>query len=149
MHLAKFTDYALRACLYVGAHQDRLVPISEIARANDLSQNNLMKVVNQLVDGGFLQSQRGRSGGVRLARSASEIKVGEIARLMEGDGPLVDCSVCILRGACGLVAALREAKNAFYQSLDRVSLADAILAHPRTLPIIQRAAEAANAGPAK
>ncbi|MCA0847249.1 RrF2 family transcriptional regulator [Salipiger thiooxidans] len=142
MHLSKFTDYALRVCLYLGAHQDRVVPISEITRAHGLSQSNLMKVVQQLVEGGFLKSTRGRSGGVTLARPAAEIRVGELARFMEGDSRLVDCSTCILIGACGLVRGMNEAKNAFYQSLDRSSLADAVLAHPRTLSVLQGSAKA-------
>lgn len=142
MHLSKFTDYALRVCLYLGAHQDRIVPISEITRAHGLSQSNLMKVVQQLVEGGFLKSTRGRSGGVTLARPAAEIRVGEVARFMEGDSGLVDCSTCILIGACGLVRGLNEAKNAFYQYLDRSSLADAVLAHPRTLSVLQGSAKA-------
>ncbi|MCR8549321.1 Rrf2 family transcriptional regulator [Salipiger sp. P9] len=145
MHLSKFTDYALRVCLYLGAHQDRLVPISEIARAHRLSQSNLMKVVHQLVDGGFLKSTRGRSGGIALARPAAEIRVGEVTRYMEGDAQMVDCSTCILRGACGLVGGLKEAKDAFYQNLDRFSLADSVLAHPRTLNILQSAASDAAA----
>ncbi|WP_158964950.1 RrF2 family transcriptional regulator [Chachezhania sediminis] len=144
MHLSKFTDYALRVCLYLGAHQDRLVPISEIAEAHKLSQSNLMKVVNQLVNGGFVQSTRGRSGGVALARSAADIRVGDVVRYMEGETRLVDCASCILLGACGLVAGLKEAKVAFYDALDRYSLADGILSHPRTLPILQGAAEGAN-----
>lgn len=142
MNLSKFTDYALRVCLYLGAHQDRVVPISEMSRAHGVSQSNLMKVVNQLVDGGFLKSTRGRSGGVALARPAAEIRVGEVARFMEGDDPLVDCSSCILRGSCGLVRGLKEAKDAFYQSLDSFSLADSVLAHPRTLSILLGAARA-------
>lgn len=137
MHLSKFTDYALRVCLYLGAHQQRLVPISEIARAHDLSQSNLMKVVNQLVDGGFLKSTRGRSGGVQLANPAANIRVGDVVRHMEGDGGMVDCSTCILRGACGLVGVLRQAKSEFYQYLNGYSLADAVLAHPKTLGILQ------------
>ena len=139
MHLSKFTDYALRVCLYLGAHQDRIVPISEITRAHELSRSNLMKVVNQLADGGFLKSTRGRAGGVALARPAAAIRIGEIARFMEGDDQMVDCSTCILRGSCGLVRGLAEAKDAFYQSLDRFSLADSVLAHPRTLAILQGA----------
>lgn len=114
MRLSKFTDYALRVCLYLAAHEGRLVPIWEISGAHGLSQSNLMKVVNQLVDHGVLQSTRGRSGGVRLAKCASEIRVGQVARKMEGDGAMIDCDKCILRGSCGVVRALREAKDAFY-----------------------------------
>lgn len=136
MHLSKFTDYALRVCLYLGARQDRLVSISEIAQAHGLSHGNLMKVVKNLVDGGFLKTTRGRAGGVELARAAEEIHVGEIARYMEGDTSMVDCSSCILKGACGLTRALREAKLAFYAHLNQYSLADALHAHPKTLSLL-------------
>ncbi|MCA8884809.1 MAG: Rrf2 family transcriptional regulator [Rhodobacteraceae bacterium] len=149
MKLSKFSDYAVRVCLYLGAHQGRAVPISEIARAHDVSHGNLMKVVQILVESGFLKSIRGRSGGVRLARSAADIRLGQIVRQMEGDDRLVDCSSCILQNNCGVVAALFQAKVAFYQALDKHSLADAILASGKTLPILQAAAEsapAANAG---
>lgn len=139
MHFSKFTDYALRVCLYLGAHDGRVVPISEIARAHSLSQNNLMKVVNMLVEGNFLKSTRGRAGGVQLARSPDRILVGDVARFMEGDAQMVDCSSCILRGSCGLTGALAEAKVLFYQTLNRNSIADAIASHPRTLPILMNA----------
>ncbi|MHC9234523.1 RrF2 family transcriptional regulator [Pseudooceanicola sp. 502str34] len=150
MHLSKFTDYALRVCLYLGAHPERLVPISEMARAHDLSQSNLMKVVHQLVEGGFLTSTRGRSGGIRLARPPAEIRLGAVTRFMEGDGGMVDCSSCILRGSCGLVPALHEARMAFYAVLDSQTLDRAVKSHPRMLPILQAAgARDANSPPAR
>lgn len=146
MRLSRFSDYALRACLYLGAHEGRVAPISEIVRAHDLSQSNLMKVVNMLVEGGILRSVRGRSGGVTLARPASQIRMGEIVRLMEGDAAMVDCSTCLLRGNCGLVRALKEAKNAFYASLDRHDLAEALRAHPSTLALLLGAGPGGDAG---
>ena len=136
MNLAKFTDYALRVCLYLAAREERIVPISELARAHRLPQSSLMKVVNQLVEGGFLTSTRGRSGGVRLSQPATATGVGVIVRHMEGDAQLVDCTTCILRGSCGLVGALRHAKETFYQMLDQTTLADALAGHPRTLAIL-------------
>lgn len=136
MHLSKFTDYAIRVCLYLGVQQGRTVKISEIAQAYSLSQSNLMKVVNQLVDGGYLRSLRGRSGGVTLAFAPEEIRIGEVARFMEGDTAVVDCSSCLLRGSCGLTRALREAQNAFYTHLDQWTVADALTAHPRTLGLL-------------
>ncbi|MCA0919395.1 RrF2 family transcriptional regulator [Pseudooceanicola nanhaiensis] len=146
MHLSKFTDYALRVCLYLGAHPERLVPISEMARAHDLSQSNLMKVVHQLVEGGFLSSTRGRSGGIRLARPAEEIRLGAVARYMESDGAMVDCSSCILRGSCGLVPALHEARMAFFAVLDSQTLDRAVKSHPRMLPILRSAADKQGSG---
>ncbi|MBT9385574.1 Rrf2 family transcriptional regulator [Pseudooceanicola sp. CBS1P-1] len=141
MKLSKFSDYAVRVCLYLGAHQGRQVPISEIVRAHDLSQSNLMKVVNQLVDGGFLSSTRGRRGGVSLARPADQVHLGAVVRHMEGDSQMVDCSTCILLGACGVVRVLAEAKRSFYATLDRFSVADAVGAHPATLTVLLGAGE--------
>lgn len=139
MRLSKFTDYAVRVCLYLSAHRDRTVPIAEIAQAHNVSHSNLMKVVNQLVDGGFLSSTRGRTGGVQLARDPAEVRAGEVVRHMEGEGAMVDCASCILLGSCGLVKVLRDAKSAFYAHLDQVTLADAVAAHPRTLDILLNA----------
>ncbi|MFW2544290.1 RrF2 family transcriptional regulator [Primorskyibacter sp. 2E107] len=147
MRLSKFTDYSLRVCLYLGAHGGRRVSIAEIARAHGLSQSNLMKVVTQLVDGGFVKSTRGRSGGIELASPPRAITVGAIARYMEGDSAMVDCATCILHGKCGLVPALKRAKMAFYGYLEQISLADALAANPATLGILQDAAADGTAPP--
>ena len=140
MHLTKFTDYALRISLYLAAHPERLVPIAEMARGHDLSHSNLMKVVTRLVEGGFVDSVRGRNGGVHLAKPAAEIRVGDMVRYMEGDAKLVDCEHCILQHACGLVSVLAKARIAFYKELNTATLADAVTAHPETQGILERAA---------
>ena len=75
MRLTRYTDYAFRVLFYLGVNSDRAVPISEMARSYDISQNHLMKVVHELVKSGYLESVRGRSGGVSLARAADEIGV--------------------------------------------------------------------------
>ncbi|MCF8481017.1 MAG: Rrf2 family transcriptional regulator [Rhodospirillum sp.] len=136
MRLSRFSDYALRACLYLAAHPNRLVPIAEIARSHDLSQSNLMKVVNLLVDGGVLASTRGRHGGVALARAPRDIRLGQVVRLMEGDGDLVNCANCLLDGSCGLVRVLHQATEAFYGALDHHDLASVLAVHPRTLDLL-------------
>ena len=125
MRLTRYTDYAMRVLLYVGAREDgRLTPISEISRAYDISQNHLMKVVNDLVNAGYLESVRGRFGGVRLARPAAGINVGAVVRHTEEGFDLVDCGGCIVAPACGLTDALAEALAAFMQVLDGYSLDD-------------------------
>ena len=125
MRLTRYTDYAMRVLLYVGAQDEaRLCPISEIARAYDISQNHLMKVVNDLVNAGYLESVRGRFGGIRLARPAAEINVGTVVRHTEEGFDLVDCGSCIIAPACGLTGALAEALTAFLKVLDGYSLAD-------------------------
>lgn len=125
MRLTRYTDYAMRVLLYVGAQDEaRLSPISEIARAYGISQNHLMKVVNDLVNAGYLESVRGRFGGIRLARPAAEINVGAVVRHTEEGFDLVDCGSCIIAPACGLTGALAEALAAFMTVLDGYSLAD-------------------------
>ena len=130
MRLTRYTDYAMRVLLYVGAQEEeRLSPISEISRAYDISQNHLMKVVNDLVNAGYLESVRGRFGGVRLARPAAEINVGAVVRHTEEGFDLVDCGSCVIAPACGLTGALAEALAAFMAVLDGYTLAD--LLHKR------------------
>jgi len=124
MRLTRYTDYAMRVLLYLGARQERLCGIAEIAQAYAISQNHLMKVVNDLVHAGYVQSVRGRAGGIRLARPAGEINVGALVRHTEDDFDLVDCGSCVIAPACGLTSVLDEALLAFLKVLDGYSLAD-------------------------
>lgn len=124
MRLTRYTDYAMRVMLYLGARPEKVCAISEISRAYDISQNHLMKVVNDLVRAGYVTSLRGRFGGIRLARPAGDINVGAIVRHTEGGFDLADCGSCIIAPACGLTGALKEALGAFMAVLDGYSLAD-------------------------
>ena len=128
MRLTRYTDFAMRVLLYLGRQPDRLSPIAEIAGAYAVSQNHLMKVVNDLVNAGYLESVRGRYGGIRLARPPSEINVGALIRHTEDGFDLVDCGSCLIAPACGLSSVLDEALLAFLRVLDGYSLAD-VLAH--------------------
>ena len=122
MRLTRYTDYAMRVLLYLGARQDRLCSISEIAQAYDISQNHLMKVVSDLVCAGYVESVRGRSGGVRLAKPPAEINVGAVVRHTEDGFDLVDCANCVIAPACGLTGALNQALAAFMKVLDGYTL---------------------------
>ncbi|MDT1060867.1 Rrf2 family transcriptional regulator [Paracoccus sp. CPCC 101403] len=126
MKLTQYTDYAMRALLYLGREPERLSSIAEIAKAYGISQNHLMKVINDLVNAGYLNSVRGRNGGVRLARKPSEINVGALIRHTEDSFDLVGCGSCIIAPACGLTSVLGEALEAFLAVLDRYSLADVL-----------------------
>lgn len=125
MRLTRYTDYAIRVLLYLGRPTEQLCSIAEIARAYDISQNHLMKVVSDLVNAGYLESVRGRGGGIRLARPAAQINIGALIRHTEGDLDLVGCDTCVVAPACGLTGMLAEALAAFLAVLDRYSLADA------------------------
>jgi Rrf2 family nitric oxide-sensitive transcriptional repressor len=124
MRLTRYTDYALRVLTHLGAHSDRLCSIAEIARAYSISQNHLMKVVNDLAKAGFVESVRGRGGGIRLARPPAEIGLGTVVRHTEEGFDLVDCVGCVIAPACGITGVLREALGAFMAVLDRYTLED-------------------------
>ncbi|MFT3975928.1 MAG: Rrf2 family transcriptional regulator [Sphingomonas bacterium] len=129
MRLTRYTDYAMRVLLYLGARSDRLCSIAEVSRAYGISQNHLMKVVNDLANAGYVASARGRGGGIRLGRPAGEINVGALVRHMEDGFDLADCANCLIAPACGLTRALNEALAAFMKVLDGYTLAD-LLATP-------------------
>ncbi len=122
MKLTRYSDYALRICLYLALNQDRLVSISEIAETYGIPRGNTMKLATDLVSVGILVSVRGRSGGLRLSGAAHSITVGQIVRHTEDHSAMVDCSSCILAPDCGLICVLKEAQVAFFQVLDSYSL---------------------------
>jgi Rrf2 family nitric oxide-sensitive transcriptional repressor len=124
MRLTRYTDYALRVLIYLGARPDDLCSIAEIARGYGISQNHLMKVVHDLGKAGYVAGTRGRFGGIRLARPAAEINVGALVRLTEDDFDLVECGSCVIAPACGLSTCLDDALRAFMAVLDARSLAD-------------------------
>jgi len=124
MRLTRYTDYAMRTLLYLGARPGAVCSIAKIAQRYGISQNHLMKVVNELGRAGFVTALRGRAGGIRLARPAADINVGAVVRHMEEDFELADCGRCVIAPACGLNSVLDEALSAFLAVLDRYSLAD-------------------------
>ena len=140
MRLTRYTDYALRVLIYLGARPDALCSIAEISRAYDISQNHLMKVVNDLVNAGYLASARGRFGGIKLAKLPEEINVGAVIRHTEDGFDLVDCGDCVIAPACGLTGALRQALAAFLAVLDGYTLDD-LNAKPADLALLFSAAK--------
>ena len=124
MRLTRHTDYAIRVLLYLGAQPEKVCSISEIARAYGISQNHLMKVAHNLGKAGYIEGVRGRSGGIRLAKPAAQINVGDVVRRTEEGFELVECGTCVIAPACGLTGALDEALAAFMAVLDRYTLAD-------------------------
>lgn len=145
MRLTKYTDYALRVLMYVAARPDELVSVAQIARSYRISQNHLTKVVHNLGRAGYITTVRGRFGGMRLARPAAEINVGEIIRRFEDGFDLVDCGSCVIAPVCRLSGVLSEAVTAFLAVVDRYSLADLMSARPGMLKLL----DAAASGPAE
>lgn len=136
MRLSTFSDYSLRVLMYLGLENDRLATIAEIARAHDISENHLMKVVQQLAKAGYLESLRGKGGGIRLAREPGSIVLGEVIRLTETDFALAEClgagCTCRIQAPCRLKGIFTEALAAMFLVLDGYTLAD-LLDNPEAL----------------
>jgi len=128
MQLDKFTDYALRVLMTLAIRAPARVPTSEIAALYGLSENHLSKVATRLAREGFANSERGRSGGLTLARPAKDILVGDVVRAIKRNDPVVECfgtdKSCLILPACGLREPLAQAQEAFFATLDRYTLAD-------------------------
>ncbi len=128
MRLTQHSDYALRLLMYLGVARDRLVTAQEIASAYGLSKNHLMKVILGLVHSGYVESVRGRSGGLRLARDPGKIGVGAVIRDTEEDFALVECmgphDSCLITRACRLRSIMQQALRAYLAVLDQYTLAD-------------------------
>jgi Rrf2 family transcriptional regulator, nitric oxide-sensitive transcriptional repressor len=134
MRLTLSSDYALRLLMLVGLEPDRLVTIEEVADRFHISKNHLMKVAYQLGQAEYLDTVRGRNGGLRLGKAPDQIVVGEVVRTMEPDFAVVECEdptgFCKITPACALRSAMREAVQAFLTKLDEYTLAD--LLRPRS-----------------
>ena len=131
MRLTTFSDYAFRVLIYLGASPQGLATIADIAAAYGISENHLMKVVHALARLGYIETVRGKGGGMRLARPAAEINVGEVLRATEDGFDVVECmgeraGDCRIVRACALKGALGEAVAAFLDVLDGYTLADLV-----------------------
>jgi Rrf2 family nitric oxide-sensitive transcriptional repressor len=128
MHLTTFSDYSMRVMMYLGLQHGQLATIAEIAQAYHISENHLTKVVHQLALRGYVETVRGKGGGLRLARDPKTVNVGAMIRASEGEPSLLPCmdtqSDCCIQPACKLMGILREAQSALFNVLDKYTLVD-------------------------
>lgn len=129
MRLTVYSDYALRVLMYLAINRETLSTIQEIADHYGISKNHLMKVTYELGLAGYIDTVRGRGGGVRLAQAPEAIGIGDVIRLTEEDFRLVECfdpntNQCVISGRCKLARILDEALNSYLKTLDRYTLAD-------------------------
>src|SRR3954467_7707543 len=131
MRLTVYTDYALRMLMYLALKEDELATIAEISVSYGISKNHLMKVVHQLGVAGYVETVRGRGGGLRLAKSAGEIGVADVVRSTEPDMAIVLCfkpvdGPCAIKPCCVLRRALEKARDAFMAVLEEDTLGDLV-----------------------
>ena len=127
MRLTSYTDFGLRALLYLATlPEGELSSVAKVSALYGVSRNHMVKVVNQLVKLGYLQSQRGKNGGIRMACDPATINIGQVIRALEGNLDGIDCGspVCHIVSVCLLKSALREAMDAFLAVMDSYTLQD-------------------------
>ena len=131
MQLTLYSDYSLRVLIYLGAHPGHRATISEIAESYGISRNHLVKVVHNLASLGFIDTVRGRSGGMILALVPELINIGDVVRKTEPDFDIVECfdeetNTCPISPSCALIKVLKIARNKFIETLDEYTLADVV-----------------------
>lgn len=137
MRLTQYSNFTLRTLQFLALHEPEIVTVDQVARAHAISRAHLVKVAYDLSQRGYVETQRGRNGGMRLARSAELITVGEVLRWTEAPLELVECfnpqtNTCPLQGHCHLSRGIQRALRAFFVVLDDLTIAD-IIANRSTL----------------
>ena len=136
MRLTKQTSYALRILLHCALRPDDQLKAADVAKAYNITEFNVLKIIPLLVQGGFVKTTRGRRGGLRLARPASEIRIGDVVRLTEETHITADCfgqaqEACPIQPAAPINRILDNALGAFIEVLDQHTLQDLVTARPR------------------
>lgn len=139
MRLTMYTDYSLRVLLYLANREDENVTITELADFYKISRNHLVKVVHNLGLNGHILTTRGRHGGLKLARPAKEILIGEVVRSTEPDFDLLECfnpvtDKCVITRSCSLKSVISNAQASFLGVLDQYTLADIAKASRKAFP---------------
>jgi len=127
MQLTRHTDYSLRVLMYLAAKPNQLITVAELANFYAISRNHLVKVVQGLVEHGFIKTVRGKYGGMQLAKNSDDISIGNVVRHMENHFNIVECmgseqQHCALNGICSLKNMLARATEDYLKNLDKVSL---------------------------
>ncbi len=127
MRLTIRANLAMRILMHAAVNAPGVIRAADVARACNASVNHVSQVVSRLALAGYLNTQRGRGGGILLAQAPGEVRVGAVLRLIEAEVPLAECmsledNTCPLTAACRLRGALCRALDAFYAALDEVSL---------------------------
>ena len=131
MNLTLFSDYSLRIMMYAALNGEKQFSVDAVAEAYKLSRHHVAKAVNFLAQAGYLTAKRGRGGGIYLGKAPAEIRIGQLLRTTEAGTPLIECfdattNTCPLIRSCLLKGALLEAWNAFFDTLDKYTLADLV-----------------------
>lgn len=161
MKLTNYSDYALRSLIYLAVtpKDGELANIDDIAQAYDISKSHLTKIIHQLGKLGYIESVRGKGGGIRLAKDPSEINIGRLIRHTESDFGILQClddnskntdgkislvnigdnaNSCVISPACRLKGVFYKAMLAFVAVLDGYTLADVLVNDKELLTLLDK-----------
>lgn len=140
MHITRYSDYCLRTLIFLALQGDRLATIQEVSRSYNISKNHLMKIVYQLGQKGYINSIRGKNGGIRLGRAPEQINLGTLFTDVEQSFAIAECfstnNSCAITPACHMKKILSDALAAFLAVLHQYTLAD-LLSSRRQPELIQ------------
>ncbi|MFF0460169.1 RrF2 family transcriptional regulator [Streptomyces mexicanus] len=137
MRLLRSTDMALRVLMRLAVAGETSPTTREVAADMGVPYTHAAKVVAELQHRGLVETRRGRGGGLSLTEAGRGASVGKIVRALEGEGDVADCegaTPCPLNADCRLRGALRRAQEAFYATLDPLTIADMVA--PPTGPLL-------------
>jgi len=142
LRLTQYSNFALRTLQFLALRAPAIVTVDDVARAHKVSRAHLVKVAYDLSQRGYIETLRGRNGGMRLARPAEDITVGEIIRWTEAPLELVECfnpetNSCPLQGNCHLSRGIQRALRAFLSVLDDLTIADITVNRGTLLGLLQ------------
>ena len=145
MRLTRFTDNALRALIFLALEPTQVPTVGHVARQMGMSEDHLLKVVQRLSQLGYVQTIRGRKGGMRLAKPADQIVVGTVIRQTEDNIAMASCfepdsDRCPIVSACALAPAFELALQSFFATLDRYTVADLTVRNAELVQLTQRSA---------
>ena len=135
MRLTRQTNYAIRILMYSAANPGDLSRIADIAKAYSVSELFLFKILQPLTRANLVETVRGRNGGIRLARPASEITLLDVVKVTEESFAMAECfendlADCPLMDSCALNSALRKALGAFFDVLASYSIDSLVKERP-------------------
>eukprot|EP00903_Cladosiphon_okamuranus_P001061 g1059.t1 len=139
MRLSQASDFALRILMATGQSNDPQT-VDKLATQLGLAKSHVMKIVAHLAKGGYLETTRGRGGGIRLALEPEAIRLGDVVRLIEPDLGVVAClkpdsdAVCAFLPRCALKGAMARAAEAFLDSLNTQTLASILAGTQLAVP---------------
>lgn len=142
MQLTLHTDYALRVLIYLSVQPGKTVTIDEVTEFYGISRNHLVKVVHHLSGKNFINTTRGKNGGMQLSKDPNQISIGDVVREMEANFNIVECfdpgadRQCSIAPICALKTVLQEACDNFLLFLDQYTLEDALTANANLKKVI-------------